>query len=284
MIDQKALYQHMRPLMAFIGLDNPDMALALAVGIALIVIFLTILILRLAGGKASRARTILLVGLAESGKTRIFAQLVSGVPVDTVTSMQQTETEVELTDGRRTKKFTLIDIPGYDRLRSKYWDDFKSRTGAIIFVIDSSNISTTIKDAADLLYTLLADPLVQKRGMPILIACNKQDHPLSKTPKVIKNQLEKELNAIRLTRAASLGTTDDGDSQRTILGDPNKELTFANLRNPIEFVACSGCPGPITNSPPSTPKAGSSPSNSANGSAKQEPDLTALVEWVLKVV
>jgi len=283
MIDQKALYQQMRPLMELIGLDNPDMALAIAVGVALIVIFLTILLLRLAGGKASRARTILLVGLAESGKTRIFTQLVSGVPVDTVTSMQQTETEVELTDGRRTKKFTLIDIPGYDRLRGKYWDDFKSRAGAIIFVIDSSNISSTVKDAADFLYTLLADPLVQKRCMPILIACNKQDHPLSKTPKVIKNQLEKELNAIRVTRAASLGSTDDGDSQRLILGDPNKELTFANLRNPIEFVACSGCPGPITNSPPSTPNA-ATPTNSNNGAAKQEPDLTALTEWVLKVV
>jgi len=45
-------------------------------------------------------------------------------------------------------------------------------------------------------------------------------------------------NAIRETRFGALGSTGDDDT-RAILGKIDKEFSFNDLKNPIEFVECS---------------------------------------------
>ncbi len=44
-------------------------------------------------------------------------------------------------------------------------------------------------------------------------------------------------NAIRETRFGALGSTGDDDT-RAILGKMDKEFSFSDLKNPIEFVEC----------------------------------------------
>lgn len=177
----------------------------------------------------------LILGLSDSGKTRLFAKLVCQKPVDTVTSMQPNDGHVKV-----GKRFVhVIDCPGYDRLRIKQFDDHKPRSKAIIFAIDSLAFVSNNRDVAEFLYTVLSDPIVMKKKLPILIACNKQDEPKAKSSKIISKQLEREINAIRETRAAALESTDGSESRSVLLGNPNKDFSWTDLKNSIEFVDCS---------------------------------------------
>ena len=128
-------------------------------------------------------------------------------------------------------------LSGYERIRAKFWEDFKSGLMALIFVIDSYQFMTNIRDVADYFYTLLADPAVRNGKVPILVVCNKQDLAKSKSSKIIKNQLEKELNTLRETRSASLeSTSEEGNQTSFFLGHPNKEFSFNDVKNSIEFI------------------------------------------------
>jgi len=44
---------------------------------------------------------------------------------------------------------TLVDLPGYDRLRSQFIEKYASTARALIFVVDSSAINKEIKDVAE---------------------------------------------------------------------------------------------------------------------------------------
>lgn len=161
-------------------------------------------------------------------------KLVSQRSVDTVTSMSSNEGHVKV-----GKRFVhVIDCPGYDRLRMKQFDDNKSKCKGIIFLLDSLAFLSNNRDVADFLYTILSDPVVRKKRLPILIACNKQDEPKSKSSKVIGKQLEREINVIRETRIAALDSI-DSSNDRIILGNPSRDFTWTDLKNPLEFADCS---------------------------------------------
>lgn len=148
-----------------------------------------------------------------------------------------TQNESDFRVGR--KSFSLYDLPGYDRLRIKYWDDFKGRAKGVVFVVDSLLLLSNIRDVADFLYTVLSDPSINKYRVPVLVACNKQDEAKAKSSKVIQNQLEKELNNIRETRISALASTDSDDPASFIIGNPNRDFQYSDLKVPIEFVDCS---------------------------------------------
>lgn len=104
--------------------------------------------------------------------------------------MQGFEGSVRLPNGRTIK---LIDSPGFERLRNKYWDDYKQRAKAVVVVIDSTDFSNNGKDVADLVYNLLVDPFVVTNKMPFLMVCTKQDETRAKSCKVLQKQLEREM-------------------------------------------------------------------------------------------
>lgn len=87
----------------------------------------------------------------------------------------------------------VIDIPGHERLRYKYFDEYKSTARAVAYVIDSVTIQKDIRDVAEFLYNVLTDPVILSNSIPIIIVCNKQDLPLAKGCNAIKTILEKEL-------------------------------------------------------------------------------------------
>lgn len=87
----------------------------------------------------------------------------------------------------------MIDIPGYDRLRDKFLDKYKSSARVILYVIDSVTLQHDIRDSAEYLYNILSDPQVASNVSSVLIVCNKQDLPSAKSSAFVKNLLEKEL-------------------------------------------------------------------------------------------
>lgn len=209
---------------------------ATAAAIAFLVVVLTFVLIKLCSRGSSSRKNILLLGLAEAGKTTMFTRLVTGKTVQTVTSMKENQGTVKI--GNRT--FSLVDLPGYDRLRRKYFDDFKPTARAVIFVVDSLEFLSNLRDVADFLYTVLSDPIISGRKTRILIACNKQDEPKAKTARVLQRQLEKEIQAIRETRAAALDSTagDSGDKV-VLLGNTGKDFEWTDIKNKVEFVDCT---------------------------------------------
>ncbi|RWS26630.1 hypothetical protein B4U80_02158 [Leptotrombidium deliense] len=234
---------------------DPNFTLYAAL-LAVFVILLSIIIIRLLFGKSKSGKNILIVGLSDAGKTLIFTRLISERFVKTVTSMNKIEAEISVNN----KNVTVVDLPGFDRLRQKFWDDFKNGALAVMFVVDSSQFMTNLRDVAEFLYCILTDPVMSKRKLPLLIACNKQDAPKAKASKVIQNQLEKEINAIRETKKSALSFTDDSDVARNI-GDSGKDFQFSDLKFKIEFVDCN-----------------------AVGKDESESDLSLIWRWMSKVV
>ncbi|KAI1297313.1 Signal recognition particle receptor subunit beta [Halotydeus destructor] len=221
----------------FVGDDlvkHPNFA-PVAIALAVAVLIVTIALLKFLTKKASSGDAILLVGLSDAGKTVMFSQLTAEQYVETVTSMKENDSEAEI--GK--KRVHIIDLPGFERLQEKYWSTFKGNAKGIIFVIDSLLFLSNIRDVADMLYTVLSDPVVTKRRIPVLIACNKQDEAKAKSSKVIQAQLEKEINNIRETRSAALSSTDGSEDGSLVLGNADRDFEYGDLKMPIHFVDCS---------------------------------------------
>lgn len=196
--------------------------------------------------------TVVLCGPTNAGKTVLFHMLccspvhddddTTSMPV-TVTSMranggfviptmkdhddqqqphlvEEEETTTTTTTATTTKPVRLVDYPGHAALQSQL-PTILSMSNRVVFVLDSTK---PITDAAELLYTILTDPILRtcwsnndrkKRGggtkdennnkMPILIVCNKSNLPGSKNWRRIKIQLRTELERLRKVKRATAG-------------------------------------------------------------------------------
>lgn len=87
----------------------------------------------------------------------------------------------------------IIDIPGHERLRDKFFDQYKPLARGVVFVVDSITIQKDVRDAAEFLYNILSDNVLLNSGCSYLILCNKQDHSFAKGANAVKSILEKEL-------------------------------------------------------------------------------------------
>lgn len=137
----------------------------------------------------------------------------------------------------------MIDLPGQERLRNKFFDQYKNSAKAIVYVVDSVTIQKEIRDVAEYLYTILADPVVQSNYPPVLILCNKQDQPLAKGSQVIKGLLEKEINLVRVTKSNQLQSVDSSQSSNTYIGKQGKDFEFSHLNNRVDIVEGSANTG-----------------------------------------
>lgn len=179
--------------------------------------------------KKRRHQRILLTGCTNSGKTVLFTYLIYDKIVETYTSMKE---NVGLYKSIQCS-IELIDIPGHDRLRQNLIDQYKSDVRGIIFMVDSKSIQIEVRNVAELLYTLLTDPIFRSNCVEILVVCNKQDLPESKGPAVIQLLLEKELNILRSLKTKQLdSTTNDSTSKKKgpFLGSRKKDFEFAHVK------------------------------------------------------
>nr|QBH73237.1 putative ARL3 [Carausius morosus] len=197
----------------------------IGVAISLLVVLLTVIILWLWKKHRPTRNGILLLGLCDSGKTLLFVRLLHDKFVSTYTSVR--ENSGEATWNNRTVK--VVDIPGHERLRGRFFDQYKNIAKAIIFVVDSVTIQKEVRDVAEFLYTTLSDSAIVSARPAVLILCNKQDETMAKGSGVVKNLLEKEMNLVRVTKSSQLESIDDSTSNNTYLGKAGKDFEFAHL-------------------------------------------------------
>ncbi|NXN68019.1 SRPRB protein, partial [Himantopus himantopus] len=219
-------------------LPVPDPAV-LSVLLALLAVAITILIWRFVQGRRSGRKAVLLLGLCDAGKTLLFARLLTGRYRDTQTSITDSSAVYRVSNDK-SANVTLIDLPGHESLRLQFLERFKAAARAIVFVVDSVAFQREVKDVAEFLYQVLVDSTVLKNTPALLIACNKQDVTMAKSAKLIQQQLEKELNTLRVTRSAAPtsldGSATGGPAQ---LGKKGKDFDFSQLPMKVEFVECS---------------------------------------------
>ncbi|XP_035215101.1 signal recognition particle receptor subunit beta-like [Stegodyphus dumicola] len=225
----------MEPLKEYIGQIEYDVNFYAVIS-AILALLVTIVIFFAFRKKRVYRRSVLITGLSESGKTLLFSRLVSSKRVITYTSMKE---NIAVLNVPKKKPITVVDVPGNERLRFKYIEEFMPSARGIIFVIDSLTFQKEIRDVAGFLFTLLQEPFVHHYRIPFLIACNKQDHAVAKSAKVIQSQLEKEMNALRITQSGRLASVSSFED-KIFLGHKGKDFQFSDLKSiKVEFCECS---------------------------------------------
>lgn len=217
---------------------NDPQVIGILVGI--LVFLITTVFLLLWRRKRQARRGVLLTGLSDSGKTLIYSRLLHDKFVLTHTSVNENVGEYQ-NNGSSLK---IIDIPGHERLRGKYFDDYKTMARGIVYIIDSTSVQKEIRDVAEYLYTLLSDAVVAKNCPPFLILCNKQDQTMAKGPNVIRSLLEKEMNLVRTTKASQLESTNETANNNTFLGKQDKDFEFDHVYPiKVEFAEATAMKG-----------------------------------------
>ncbi|XP_049859083.1 signal recognition particle receptor subunit beta-like [Schistocerca gregaria] len=206
--------------------------------IAVLVIFITLVLLAIWRRQRSARRGILLVGLSDSGKTLIFSRLLHSKYVLTHTSIKENIEDLVLNNS----SLRIVDIPGHERLRAKFFEQYKPIARGIVFVIDSVTFQKDIRDVAEYLYTLLSEPSIKSNVTPFLVLCNKQDQTMAKGSKVIQALLEKEMNLLRQTKSSQLESINSAETTTHFLGKKGKDFEFAHLHpQRVEFAESSAC-------------------------------------------
>ncbi|KAM9853639.1 signal recognition particle receptor subunit beta [Aulostomus maculatus] len=225
-------------------LEDQDPFFLIGIVVALAVVVITCVFLKYFLTSKTVQSAVLLVGLCDSGKTLIFSRLLSAKFKRTQTSITDSSAPYKAKNDRGST-WTLIDLPGHDSLRPQYLEKFKSAARAIVFVVDSAIFQKEVRDVAEFLYVLLTDTVVSRNAPTLLVACNKQDITMAKSAKLIQQQLEKELNTLRVTRSAALSAQDGSNGGSMYLGKKGKDFEFSQLPMKVEFLECSarGCKG-----------------------------------------
>jgi signal recognition particle receptor subunit beta len=113
-----------------------------------------------------------------------------------------------------------------------------------VFVVDAAEITPHRTEAADMLYELLTHAAFARRRTPLLVACNKADlEEEAHSVDFIRKTLEKQLQAMRKTKAAGIGK--DAASQVTALGPQDAPFSFAGLRSRVVLAECSAKAGQL---------------------------------------
>lgn len=194
----------------------------------------------LIGGRKRKGSSVVLVGPVNSGKTTLFYQLKNGERPELVASMQENGALCSVNG----KAVRILDIPGHHSFRNKLESSLREAAG-VVFLIDAVEITPNKVEAADMLYEVLINPIVQKQRLPVLIACNKADlEEEAHSVDFIRKTLEKQLDAMRKTKTAAIGK--DAASQAPALGALDRPFSLQGLRNKVLLAECSALQGQLS--------------------------------------
>ncbi|CAL8068778.1 unnamed protein product [Calicophoron daubneyi] len=212
---------------------SPDMLVPVFCAL-LVCVFATLLLLICLRRKKS---VVLILGICDAGKTTLFTNLIHNCPLPCYTSLKANVGQYRT--GR--KGLFLVDIPGHEKVRYECINKHKEDIMASVFIIDSTNVQSELKDVAEFMYNLLTDPKIGIPRSKILIICNKQDVTSAKGSAVIRSLLEKELNTLTLTRMDALASLDHHSPKTTPmrLMKPGSCFKFDTSHMDIEFVECA---------------------------------------------
>ncbi|ORX37269.1 putative small monomeric GTPase [Kockovaella imperatae] len=130
--------------------------------------------------KGSEVR-ILMVGLDSAGKTTILYRLQIGEVVSTIPTIGFNVETVTY----KNINFQVWDLGGQSSIRP-YWRCYYANTQAIIYVIDSSDLSRLPTSRSELLTMLAEDEL---KNVPVLVFANKQDIKGALSPAEVSDKL-----------------------------------------------------------------------------------------------
>jgi len=131
--------------------------------------------------RGDREYKVLLLGLANAGKTTLLYRLALGEVVSAHPTIGSNVEEV--VEGNI--RLQVWDLGGQESLRSS-WSAYFSSTSAVIFVVDSSDSASSLLAKMELFNLLLHPDL---RGIPVLVLANKQDLPTARTFAAISEEL-----------------------------------------------------------------------------------------------
>eukprot|EP00095_Tigriopus_kingsejongensis_P012722 maker-scaffold43_size480169-snap-gene-1.19 protein:Tk12722 transcript:maker-scaffold43_size480169-snap-gene-1.19-mRNA-1 annotation:"hypothetical protein DAPPUDRAFT_205698" len=219
--------------------DDPGQAFDLnsnAMLVGVLVGVLTLLLVFILTRKRTRGQKVLICGPCESGKTTLFAQLLHEKNVETYTSTKE-NSGVFISPGRTA--VPVVDIPGHERLRVKYLEEYKNQIRAVIYMVDSSTLQKQLRDTAEYLFNIISHPVIHAKRPSILVLCNKQDLSLAKGPSVIQRELEKEMELLRGIHSRTLQGTNNQSTERAEIGKPGESFQFSHLPMKVEFCEAS---------------------------------------------
>ncbi|PHJ22870.1 signal recognition particle receptor beta subunit protein, partial [Cystoisospora suis] len=198
-------------------------------------------------GSRGSGRRVVLLGPSGSGKTSLFLLLRNGRLTDTVPSMQENIDAVRVTassqegdgpDGGEegTSVFPeIVDFPGHARLRTLS-APYVEQAAAIVFLVDAAD-KAALKVAAEQLYELFTNRLLHQRQTPLLLVVNKTDLSEARTEEAVVEDIEREIERSRASRAALLEGEDDADNFIGVEGEVFKILEHAP--QPVEVCRAS---------------------------------------------
>mmetsp|Transcript_83303 Transcript_83303/g.193522 ORF Transcript_83303/g.193522 Transcript_83303/m.193522 type:complete len:186 (+) Transcript_83303:96-653(+) len=143
---------------------------------------------RLFGGFGAKKKVrIVVVGLDNSGKTTILNCLKpKKASLETVPTVGFSTEEFQ----KHGVNFCAFDMSGQSRYRN-LWEHYYGDVEGIIVVIDASD-KLRFAVVKDELQTMLKDPRVAEKKIPILFLANKMDLPTASQPVEIMQALELE--------------------------------------------------------------------------------------------
>ncbi|CAG9313902.1 unnamed protein product [Blepharisma stoltei] len=125
---------------------------------------------------------IVLVGLANAGKTTILYKLRLGEVVSAHPTIGSNVEEIK----QGNVRLQVWDLGGQESLRAS-WSTYFVSTEAVIFVVDSADVHNALLAKMELFNLLLHADL---RAAPVLILANKQDLPVAAPPNQISELLD----------------------------------------------------------------------------------------------
>jgi len=120
---------------------------------------------------------VVLVGLANAGKTTILYKLQLGTVVMAHPTIGSNVEEVK----HGNVHLQVWDLGGQESIRPSWSTYFASAQG-VVFVVDSSDSNSALLAKMELFNLLLDDNL---RGVPVLVLANKQDLPTASEPQEV---------------------------------------------------------------------------------------------------
>jgi len=179
--------------------------------------------------RRGRGQLALILGQCGAGKTAMFYRMRDQEEVQSVSSLKAQRDTFKIQVGEGSDEvlgpLEVVDYPGHARLRTKA-AELLPQARCIVYVVDSED-KQRLKDVAEHLYELLTDPEVNELHTPILLACNKSDLSTARTEKFIVEEIEREMEQMRVSRTAALEGQDSAESYLGVDGEKFKLLEHA---------------------------------------------------------
>jgi small GTP-binding protein len=124
----------------------------------------------------NRTYNILILGLANAGKTTLLYQMSLGKAVETTPTIGSNVEEIT----HKNVKLSAWDLGGQERVRS-IWSTYYTRTDAVIFVIDSTDMKGEVIAKTEL-FKVVINEVLPTLFRPLRM-CLFSSWPTSKTPR-----------------------------------------------------------------------------------------------------